>query len=248
MDVVSLKQFYSSPLGQNVARFMLAAVRRRWGAHPQDSVLGLGFTMPCLDALRSEHDEVYAFMPAQQGAIFWPADANNASVMVQEDALPLQDASVNRIICTHLLEHSKDVSATLEEIWHVLKPSGRALVMVPQRRSFWSHSAATPFGFGQPFSLMQLHELVTRAGFTYVGFTSALYAPPVRWRWMLRCAGVLETLGRILLPGFGGVIVMEVEKQIYATVAPKARAEMRGLFMPLGAPAATVAGFQRTHP
>ncbi len=249
MDVVSLKQFYSSALGQNVLRHVTYAIRRRWASCAGDSLLGLGYTMPYLDVLRGDSGEVYAFMPADQGAIFWPHAEKGRVAMVSEHALPLQESSVKRVVCAHVLEHTRQVQETLEEIWYVLEAGGRALMIVPQRRSFWARTAATPFGFGQPFSLMQLHYLVTQAGFTYVGYTSALYAPPLRWRWLLSCSAVLEMLGRLLLPGFGGVLVMEIEKQIYATLQEPVRAESRGLFTPLRIPSATASTLSSSnHP
>jgi SAM-dependent methyltransferase len=247
MDVITLKQFYSSALGQNVARHITTAIRRRWYGNKQDITLGLGFTMPYLDAMSAEGIEMFAFMPAEQGAILWPATGAGRVAMVQENTLPLQDASVNRIVCAHVLEHTRQVQETLEEMWHVLQAGGRALIIVPQRRSFWAGSATTPFGFGQPFSLMQLHQLVTGAGFTYVGYSTALYAPPVRWRWLLKASNFLELLGRLCLPSFGGVLIMEVEKQIYATISAPVRAESRGLFG-LGVRAAPTPSFQRNYP
>ena len=222
MDVVALRQFYVSPLGQRVAQHVLSAMRRRWPQMKGEVVLGLGFSQPYLDALRNSDCEFYAFMPATQGALYWPIGEDGLVAMVDAAQLPLQDNVVNRVIVVHALEHALEVRKTLEEIWHVLVPGGRALLVVPQRRSFWAQDVHTPFGCGQPYSLMQIHALATDCGFTFVGNTTALYAPPMRWRFMLRISRALEILGLAFLVGYGGVIVMEVEKQLYAGLSERA--------------------------
>lgn len=216
MDVVALRQFYVSPLGKRVAQHIGSAIYRRWPDVKGDTVLGIGFTPPYLEQLQENASELFAFMPAEQGAIYWPIGEKSLVAMVQEEHLPLQESVINRVIVVHALEHTSDVKKMLEEIWHVLVPGGRALLVVPQRRSAWAQDGNTPFGCGQPYSLVQLHTLVTDCGFTFVGNTTALYAPPVRWRWMLKISRILEIIGLAFMVGYGGVNVMEVEKQLYA--------------------------------
>jgi len=47
--------------------------------------------------------------------------------------LTLADDSVDVIFCSHVLEHVPDDAAAMYEIARVLKPTGRAILMVPQR-------------------------------------------------------------------------------------------------------------------
>lgn len=42
-DVIALKEFYASPLGQTVSLNMRNHVRRFWGELKGDSLLGVGF-------------------------------------------------------------------------------------------------------------------------------------------------------------------------------------------------------------
>jgi len=242
MDVVALRQFYTSALGQKVAQHIASAVRRRWHRASSETVLGLGFTPPFLEQDSELSQGVFAMMPADLGALYWPMGERNRVAMVDMAHLPLQENTMHRAIVVHALEHAADASKVLEELWHVLIPGGRALLVVPQRRSFWAQDVHTPFGCGKPYSLMQLHALATDCGFTFVGHTTALYAPPVRWRWVLRLSRVIEVCGLAFFVGYGGVVVMEVEKQLYAGLTERVTEPSRLRFrLPVRAAAAATA-------
>lgn len=47
------------------------------------------------------------------------------------DTLPLSDASVDKLLCNHMLEHVLDDDAVIQAMWRVLRPGGRALIGVP---------------------------------------------------------------------------------------------------------------------
>ena len=59
-----------------------------------------------------------------------------------------------------------------------------------------------------------------------------LHMPPVQARLLHRLRWLFEGLGT-LLPGTGGLLVMEVEKQIYAGIAEKASNKAtKGVWVP----------------
>lgn len=229
-DVVSLKQWYSSPLGQRVRLALGEAVRRFWPHCRGDMVAGLGFALPYLRLFQEESAGLVSLMLRDQGAIYWPADGENRSLLVQDSALPIGDNMLQRVIVCHALEHSHHSVNVLRELWRVLAPGGRALLVLPNRRGLWSHASATPFGCGQPYTAMQLRHKAAAVGFTYVDAITALYIPPLEWKWLLPLAPALEFLGRLLLPGAGGVVLVEVEKQIYASIPEPVHAPKAALF------------------
>jgi hypothetical protein len=97
----------------------------------------------------------------------------------------------------------------------VLAPGGRVMLVLPNRRGFWAHTEATPFGYGRPFGRTQLAALLRDAQFSPVGWTEALAVPPIRRRGWLRSGAAWERVGRVLWPAFAGVLIVEATKQLY---------------------------------
>jgi len=117
----------------------------------------------------------------------------------------------------------------LREVWRVLAPGGRLLCVVPNRRGVWARADTTPFGHGRPFSRSQLTNLLREALFTPVGWSEALYIPPVPRTWFLRSAVAWERAGATLSLPFAGVHVVEATKQVYKPVQARKRARLRVL-------------------
>ena len=178
-DVLAIRQFYSSPLGQEARGPLLNALARLWPGAKGDVIVGIGYTLPLLRSFLEEAGLVASLMPRGIGAIYWPADTANHSVLIDEMQLPLRDQSVNRIIVMHTLEHAPHLNTLLKEIWRVLVPGGRAIFLVPNRRGIWMRSAQTPFGNGTPFTIPQLRHRAALANFTFVTAETILFFPAV---------------------------------------------------------------------
>ena len=235
LDAVDLKAFYASPLGQVARRLLGARLKSRFGNLKNARVFGLGFATPYLGAIRSEADVLGALMPAEQGVIQWPEGNANETVLVEEGELPLRDDSADCILLVHMLEWSGDARELLRELWRVLAPNGRLLIVVPNRRGLWAQLDTTPFGHGQPYSRSQLAKLLKEAMFSPEDWQYALYMPPFGWRVLLRWPVFFERLGLVLWPAFSGVIVVEASKQVYGAVPVSARAKTGRRFIPVPA-------------
>lgn len=219
-DVLELRQFYASRLGQAAREMTERKVAETWDdAHGLD-VLGLGYATPFLGGLRRAARRVVAAMPAQQGVEVWPVGDPNLAALTGEDSLPFRNALFDRILAVHALEESPDPLALLREVWRVLAPSGRVVVVVAARNGLWANSESTPFGHGRPYSRSQLAELLREAELEPSGWTRALYVPPVPW--MAGAAEGFEQAGSRLWPGFAGLMLMEAVKQTFA-VKPRAQ-------------------------
>jgi len=234
LDVVDLRDFYGRPLGRVARRFVGQAVRRCWPAVAGMTVVGLGYAVPYLGQFRDEAARVLALMPAQQGVVHWPRDGKYLTGLVDEVFLPLPDASVDRLLLVHQLEAADQLRPALREAWRVLAPDGRIMIIAPNRRGMWARGESTPFGYGRPFSRGQLVSLLRSAMLTPVDWASALFMPPLGWRFFLRSAAAWERVGAALWPRFAGVMVVEATKQIYAPAGHRERARRR---LPLVAPA-----------
>jgi SAM-dependent methyltransferase len=215
IDIVDLRSFYASPLGEVTRDLLLTAIRNRWENLNGMVVMGLGYATPYLGPFREEAIRSIAFMPAAQGVVNWPSSGLSSSSLVDADQLPLRDGSVDRIILAHSLETAHQPAELLTELWRVLSPGGRLIVIAPNRAGLWARMDGTPFGHGQPFSRGQITALMRQALFTPVHWGEALYVPPVKKRLLLKTAKGWDRVGRTLGLPFAGVHVIEATKQVF---------------------------------
>jgi SAM-dependent methyltransferase len=228
IDVTDLRAFYASPLGQVTRGLVSRAVDRFWGPLRGLSVLGLGYAPPYLGTAREQCERTLAFMPASQGVVNWPGSGLSASALVDPLTMPLAEASVDRVLVVHALETVESPSELLHEVWRILTPGGRIIVVAPNRRGIWARLDATPFGHGQPFSRSQLKSLMRATQFSPDAWAETLYVPPLRSRALLSTAAAWERIGASFSLPFAGLHVVEATKQLYRPIAvPKARRARR---------------------
>jgi SAM-dependent methyltransferase len=128
------------------------------------------------------------------------------------------------MLVVHCLETSEHGRSLLREIWRVLSPEGRLMIVVPNRRGVWARFDVTPFGHGRPYSQPQLERLLTDALLTPVEWGAALHMPPIDNRLVLRSAMSLERLGARMSPAFAGVLIVEARKEVASPLIEPARA------------------------
>ena len=106
-------------------------------------------------------------------------------------ALPFDDASIDHVICSEVLEHIPDDAAFLKEIHRVLKPQGSLTISVPRawpEKICWSLSTAyhqVEGGHVRIYNKKKLNHAVTRLGYTLQSshYAHALHTP----YWWLKC-------------------------------------------------------------
>ena len=220
VDVLALQRFYASPLGQAAQRAAARRLAALWPHADGLDVLGVGYPAPYLDRYRSGARRAVAMMPAEQGAEPWPADEGPVLTALSEDTrLPFMDAVFDRVLMVHALEECPAPSPMLREIWRVMAPEGRLVVIAVNRWSLWAQADATPFGHGRPYSRTQLGGLLSESMFEPVVSARCLYAPPSTWPPSVRAADAFESVGARLWPAQGGLVLMEAVKRLYATTA-----------------------------
>lgn len=235
LDVSELREFYATALGQAARRLLAPRIRTRWRKLDGATLIGLGYAAPYLGAFRGEVRHMGALMPDSQGVQAWPREAPRLSVLVEEGHLPLADGSVDRLLAVHCLEVAERGRQLLREIWRVLSPEGRLLLVVPNRRGVWARLDNTPFGQGRPYSRRQLIALLSDSMFTPLDCSGALYVPPVNQRVLLRSATAWERLGATVSPAFSGVIIAEARKELVAPIGKLEKQHALGGLVPAGA-------------
>ena len=116
-DVVELRSYYASPLGKITTRLIRRQVRTLWPSVKGMDILGLGYAPPILETFRDEAAHTLAIMPTLQGVIRWPRHKDhqkdrygryqgNLTALARETDLPIKEASMDRIIIVHCLEHT----------------------------------------------------------------------------------------------------------------------------------------------
>lgn len=241
VDIVTLQQFYRTPLGQVAQRFVARALVEFIRGSQDCRMLGLGYAAPFLRPAIARCERVNLFMPARQGVAHWPSGEKNLACLVEPLVLPAVDGVYERALVAHLLENVGDPDEFLHEIWRVLAPGGRIAIIVPNRRGIWARVDATPFGQGRPYSVSQLGSLLHRNGFDAQVWTEALYVPPIPSERFLRSAGLWERAGLRLRAPFAGVHVVEATRQEQRPIPVRQRSRRLRL-APRLAPAPKPAG------
>ncbi|RCL01235.1 MAG: 4-benzoquinol methylase [Candidatus Tokpelaia sp. JSC085] len=238
VNIITLQSFYKSLLGQRVKQDISAALECYYSSTSGERIIGLGYAVPYLDLFVQNAECCLAFMPAHQGASLWPTVDAVATALVFEEKLPLPDSSVDRIIMVHALEYTANAKNTMRELWRVLVPNGRLILIVTNRRGLWSHLEFTPFGNGAPYSHAQLSRLLEQTGFFCGPVRKALYFVPCRhWRLELS-SSFYEKVWQRFFPYFGGVLIVEAKKQLYKGLTVTERYS-RNIFFPVYRPQLT---------
>ena len=222
LDVLDLRRFYyRTRLGRAAQKAIRDRLVSMWTEPRGRTVAGFGFAVPLLRPFLADARRVVGLMPAPQGVMHWPAGMANVSVLSEETAWPLETGAVDRLVLLHALEASERPRRLLDECARVMGPGGRMVIVVPNRSGLWARRETTPFGFGRPYSLSQLEAQAKAAGFVPERHYAALFGPPSEANVWLRSHGMLERIGqRLSHSGGGGVILLEVSKQVPARLRP----------------------------
>lgn len=149
----------------------------------QGEVLALGVDLSLRDLVTAQ----------QRFAPFAQSGSSRQFCLQQADAtrLPFADESIDKIICSEVLEHIEDYQAVLREIYRVLKPEGILAISVPRawpEKICWWLSAAyhqVEGGHIRIFNARQLRNQVESLNliFTRRHWAHALHVP----YWWLKC-------------------------------------------------------------
>lgn len=217
-DALEIERFYRGVRGRAARGMALRRLSALWPDLNGLDLLGYGYAGPYLEPFREGARRAVAYMPAGQGAVAWPDGRSDASLTAlgEETRLPFEEAMFDRIVLAHALEEAGDPHRLLRELWRVLAPEGRMVILTAHRAGLWSRADSTPFGHGRPWSRGQLTRLLGDALFEPAAWAQALYTPPWNWTCGPRAAESFEAIGEKAWPAFGGLILVEAVKHVGA--------------------------------
>ncbi len=207
-DAPGIAGFYGTRAGMIARRAILARLKILWPGLSGYRLLGFGFATPYLTAFGAER--------AIAAGPVMGVDMGGMGLVCAEDALPFADSLFDRVLLVHALEQAESLRPLLRQLWRVLAPEGKLLVVAPNRASLWAQVDRTPFGQGRPFSRSELDRLLREALFEPERWDRALYAPPLATRFLAKTGAGWEKTGALLFPALGGVHLVEARKSIYA--------------------------------
>lgn len=230
-DSQGLAEFYDSSLGQVTRRLILRRLKTAWRDLRGTRVLGFGFAVPYLRTFALDAERVVALLPEDLGPYCWPSK-RSLSVLSEEAELPFPDALFDRVLMIHGLETADAARPLMRQIWRVMAPAGRLMIVAPNRTSLWAQIDRSPFAHGRPFSRGQLDRLLRDGMFVPERWEMALLSPPTKSRRLVRSGNAWERTGRILWPQLAGVHVVDATKSLYALAPVKKTRKLNAVLAP----------------
>ena len=222
-----IQTFYSkTELGSITSRFINDSIKGMDNFIVHDAerevLVGYGYSIPYMKTLIRPLSQSMCLMGEKQGAVTWPKNVTNRTMLIEQSQWPLESETANIVMMVHGLETCENPNELLEEAWRVLVPEGYLLVVVSNRTGFWARSDLTPFGYGRPYSWSQLTRLLGANKFQTIVSQAALFTPPSSRKFFLKSSPLLERVGKkYATKVMGGVIIMLAKKQIHVPTTIK---------------------------
>ena len=218
-NLKKLVSFYDTKLGRFVKRQIKRQLRSELDQLSNSSyLLSLGYSIPFLGRNWKKFYRFNLFFPATQGCFTFGDEKGNLSALVHENQLPLPDAIVDGMVCSHCFEHTHDEHQLLREIWRVLNGSGKLYLILPNRRGLWARFDNNPYGFGTSYSKRQIRKLLEQHQFIVESVKPVLFAPPSHMHWYHSLITPINHLLKALSNQFCGVYIITAKKQIFQPV------------------------------
>lgn len=232
VNAQDLSTFYDAPIGQMTRRAIGRRLRKAWPSAKGFRLLGVGYPVPYLRLFLGDAERVVGFISAESDLHPWP-QTRPLIALGEEEALPFPDAFFDRILMVHALETAEASRPLMRQVWRILAPEGRLLLVAPNRSSLWAQVERSPFARGTPFHRGQLDRLLRESMFVPEHWDSALYFPPLRPKRLMRMGMGWDQVGRRFWPGLAGVHIVEASKSLYALVPPAKFRLARRVMMPV---------------
>ena len=228
-DVGNINAFYNEARGQMVSKLLRKEINKLCSPSKTTSNLVVGFPV-CFSP-----DEMTCpvLMPTEIGGMPIQYEHFVYSALIDSKSWPLESDSIDYIFITHALEFIPNQKDFLSEAKRVLKSAGKLILIVPHRGGLWSRAETTPFGHGTPFSKGQICNLLKKIGLSPEKCIRSLFLPPFADKLPETLTGKIEIIGGHLLQLFGGVLIVQATKMVYAESKKNRATQKKPLFAPV---------------
>ncbi|MFV9875495.1 MAG: methyltransferase domain-containing protein [Rickettsiales endosymbiont of Dermacentor nuttalli] len=220
--ILRLNNFYAGDKGQKTYKCINNAISTFWHNIKNEKILGIGYTSIYIQNFLNNYlISANPFYPYTDSNILGEyIRNNNTNIMdcaIQEDALPFSNNAINRIMLIHCIEYSSNIHQLMKEVWRILIPGGKLLIVVPNKFSILSYVETDFFKRCNSFSIGQLYNLLYEHMFVPISTSSALFGVSNLYSTLLPFHSILEHTGQKSLLPFGGLLLIESTKLMYAS-------------------------------
>lgn len=217
--LVALEEWYSSPLGIELAALEEACLERMLSDTFGYYLLQVGVCGRFGEAFGNSRIRHRILLPVaeQPGRL-------GSQVVCSPERMPVSSDSVDAVLLPHTLDFAADAQQVLRETERVLIPEGRVMVMGFNPLSLWGLRSLLPRGrarvpwCGGFLTPYRVADWLSLLGCDVEMQEMMMFRPPWR-RALLRELSFLDSFGRRFWPLLGGAYVIRAVKRV-STLTP----------------------------
>ena len=219
----ALSDFYATGTGQRCMSLLHRQVRVFWpDLTAGQKVLGVGYASPCLRAWPGlQMNPVSVVLPHYDSVKRGGAGLRDSMVHTlvgEAGVLPFQSESFDRVVLMHAFQTQRQAVRLLREAAQVLRDDGRMILIFPAALTGRSRLKHTPFARELAFSSYTIKRLLDLACLK-AERQEKMFFLPLTWE----CKNahinfVSDIAGKMFVPGLGSLCVIEVVKNINASL------------------------------
>jgi hypothetical protein len=118
----------------------------------------------------------------------------------------------------------KEKEAIINDLWHILRPEGKLLVIGFNPYSFLGLFASRHgYSFSSPY---HLQKQFLKQGFEVIKYKTFLFRPPSQSVFLLKNFAFLEIVGQVSCPHFGGLYSFLFKKTVLTLTSVRTRRQV----------------------
>ena len=223
INIENFKIFYSSFLGKSITQIILKKIHNLWPNfnNSRNAVIGFGF--PFLSVFKSNIQRLFFLVPNKFGLFNFFINEKNLTASVQEDILPLEDLSIDRLLVVNCFEYLSEHKKFLREAWRILDKDGEIIIITPNTYGLWRFFYKKKLNSPTTFSSYELDLLLSNNFFTPVKIEYCLFLPPLKNKFFINKIRSFEVLNNRLTKYFAGLIIIKGKKNYLSPVSSKSK-------------------------